>query len=133
KERMIDWFKRARTNLPTADLFINDFAILSGGGLNVDKQAYYEDTIRYIRDNGGPLTGIGFQGHFSGAATGISRMWEILQRYATAFPEAKFRITEFDHNTEDEQLQADFLRDFLTLAFSHPQMVGVQLWGFWEG
>jgi GH35 family endo-1,4-beta-xylanase len=133
KERMVDWFKRARTNLPTADLFINDFAILSGGGLNVDKQAYYEDTIRYIRDGGGPLTGIGFQGHFSGAATGIPRIWEILQRYATAFPDAKLRITEFDHNTTDEQLQADFLRDFLTLAFSHPQMVGVQLWGFWEG
>lgn len=133
QQRMIEWFQRARTNLPTAELYVNDYAILSGGGSNVAKQDAYEQTIRYIREGGGPLTGIGFQGHFSGAATGIPRMWEILQRYAAAFPDLKFRITEFDHTTDDEQLQADFLRDFLTLMISHPQMQGVQLWGFWEG
>lgn len=60
-------------------------------------------------------------------------MWSILQRYATAFPDARFRITEFDFVTEDEALQADFTRDFYTLAFSHPQMQGIQMWGFWAG
>jgi hypothetical protein len=38
----------------------------------------------------------------------------------------------FDINTDDEELQADYTRDFLTLAYSHPTVVGVQLWGFWE-
>ncbi len=133
RQRMTEWFQRARTNLPTAELYINDYAILSGGGSNVAKQDAYEETIRFIREGGGPLTGIGFQGHFSGAATGISRMWEILERYAAAFPDIKFRITEFDHTTDDEELQADFLRDFITLMVSHPKMQGVQLWGFWEG
>ena len=132
-QTMTDWFKRARLKHPTAHLYINDYGILSGGGLNVAKQDAYEATIRTIRNGGGPLGGIGFQGHFSGAATGIPRMWDILQRYATAFPDLKFRITEFDHFTDDEALQADFLRDFLTIAISHPQMQGVQLWGFWEG
>ena len=33
---------------------------------------------------------------------------------------------------EDEEMQADYTRDFLTLAYSHPTVVGVQLWGFWE-
>jgi endo-1,4-beta-xylanase len=42
------------------------------------------------------------------------------------------RFTEFDINTDDEELQADYTRDFLTLAYSHPAVVGVQLWGFWE-
>jgi hypothetical protein len=32
----------------------------------------------------------------------------------------------------DEELQADFTRDFLILSFSHPSVVGVQHWGFWE-
>ena len=132
-QHMIDWFKRARANHPTAELYINDYGILSGGGLNVAKQNAYETTTRYIRDGGGPVTGMGFQGHFSGSGTGIPRIWEILQRYATAFPDLKFRITEFDHTTDDESLQADFLRDLLTIAISHPQMQGVQLWGFWAG
>ncbi len=35
-------------------------------------------------------------------------------------------------NTDDEALQADYTRDFLILAFSHPAVVGVQVWGFWE-
>jgi endo-1,4-beta-xylanase len=41
------------------------------------------------------------------------------------------RITEFDIDTDDEQLQADYTRDFLILAYSHPSVVGVQHWGFW--
>jgi endo-1,4-beta-xylanase len=41
-------------------------------------------------------------------------------------------ITEFDYATADEELQADCLRDFLTVAFSHPAIEGVVLWGFWD-
>ena len=59
-------------------------------------------------------------------------MWEILQRYSTEFPDLDMRITEFDIVGDDEELQADFLRDFYTIAFSHPKMLGVQMWGFWE-
>jgi hypothetical protein len=32
----------------------------------------------------------------------------------------------------DDQLHADHLRDMLTMAFSHPQMTGFVIWGFWE-
>jgi hypothetical protein len=35
-------------------------------------------------------------------------------------------------NVTDEQLQADFLRDFLTVAFSHPGISSFLMWGFWE-
>ncbi len=42
-------------------------------------------------------------------------------------------MTEFDINTTDEALQADYTRDFLTAVFSHPATVGVQKWGFWAG
>lgn len=132
-EHMIDWFKRARTNHATADLYINDYAIIAGGGLNVAKQNAYAATIQYLIDGDAPITGIGFQGHFSATPTGIPRIWEILQRYAGEFPDLKFRITELDISTDDEALQANFYRDLLTVAISHPQMEGVQFWGFWEG
>ena len=35
--------------------------------------------------------------------------------------------------TDDEQMQGAYLRDFLIAMYSHPAVVGVQLWGFWEG
>ena len=41
-------------------------------------------------------------------------------------------ITEFDINSEDEQLQADYTRDFLTACFSHPAVSEIVTWGFWE-
>ena len=42
------------------------------------------------------------------------------------------RITELDIDSNDEQLQADYLRDFLTASFSHPNINGIVIWGFWE-
>ncbi len=132
-DKMAAWFKEAQNQNADAGRFINDYGILTGGGLNTTKQDAYADTIRRIKSDGGPITGMGFQGHFSGTPTGIPKVWEILQRYATDFPELDFRVTEFDMTGNDEQLQADYLRDFYTIAFSHPQMKGLQLWGFWAG
>lgn len=130
---MVDWFNAARTHHPTARLFINDYGIISGGGLNAAKQQFYEDTVQFLLDQGAPVDGMGFQGHFDASPTGIPRALAVVDRYATAFPDMVFRITEFDVDTDDEELQADYTRDFLTAMFSHPKMLGVQLWGFWEG
>ena len=41
-------------------------------------------------------------------------------------------VTEYDLQTLDDQLHADHLRDMMTLCFSHPQMTGFVIWGFWE-
>ena len=130
--RMIDWFNEAREHAPTAGLFVNDYGILSGGGLNTEKQAAYIETLKYIRDGGAPLTGVGFQGHFSGTPTGITKVYEVLEMFSAELPNLDFRITEFDITGEDSDLQTDYLRDFYTIAFSHPKMIGIQLWGFWE-
>lgn len=72
------------------------------------------------------------QGHFSSSPTGIPLVYNILERFHNAFPELDIRITEFDVTTDDEEMQADYTRDLLTIAFSHPATVGVQCWGFWE-
>ena len=34
---------------------------------------------------------------------------------------------------DDEQLQADYLRDVMIIGFSHPAMEATVMWGFWEG
>ncbi|MCF2947103.1 endo-1,4-beta-xylanase [Paraglaciecola aquimarina] len=129
---MLDWFEQARTNLPTHKLYINDYGILSGGGLNIEHQEHYKKTIQYLIDESAEINGIGLQSHFSEVLTPISKVWEILDSIHQIAPELVIRSTEFDVTTKDEQLQADYTRDFITLFFSHPATVGVQLWGFWE-
>ena len=130
---MVDWFEQARMNLPKADLYINDYSILSSRGRDTAHQQRLEDVVQYLVDQGAPITGIGFQGHFGDAPTEPTKLWEVLQRYSNAFPNLKFKVTEFDIGTEDREYQADYTRDFMTLVFSHPQMEGLQFWGFWEG
>lgn len=132
-EIMVDWFKRARANLPTAELYLNDYSILSDRGRNLGHQQHLEDTIRYLIANGAPITGLGLQGHMGEAVTEPVQLWKVLNRYAMAFPDLKIKITEFDVQTYDEEFQADYTRDFMTVMFSHPNVAGIQFWGFWEG
>lgn len=132
-EVMVDWFNEARKHLPTEGLFLNDYSILSSQGRDIKHQQDYEETIRFLQDSGAPITGMGMQGHFGETPTDIERVYEILEHFHGEFPELDIRVTEFDINTRDEALQADYTRDFLTIVFSHPATVGVQLWGFWAG
>ena len=71
-----------------------------------------------------------------------AELLETLDHYAVfGLP---LQITEFDvrfgkqgefmgPSPAEETLQADYTRDFLIAAFSHPRVVGVVMWGFWEG
>lgn len=74
---------------------------------------------------------IGLQGHFGDAVTGPETVLRILDRFAK-FGKA-IQITEFTVDTRDEQGQARYLRDFLTVVFSHPSTDAFTMWGFWEG
>ncbi len=125
-----DWFRAAKAAEGAPRLFINDYGILESGGRDVAHQDHYYKTIKALKDGGAPVEGIGMQGHFSEELTAIPRLWEILDRFATfGLP---VEVTEFDVNTYDEQLQADYTRDFLTAIFAHESTSGVLLWGFWE-
>nr|AYC81220.1 GH10 xylanase [uncultured bacterium] len=126
RDLLVECFKRARHNLPDARLALNDFGILTA--LTDDAhQAHYEQTIQYLLDNGAPLTVLGMQGHFGGTVPPPARMLKVLDRYARfGLP---IRITEFTVGTDDEQLRADFLRDALIVAYSHPAVIGFQFWG----
>ena len=128
---MVEWFKAARAADPRVKLFINDYSILAGAGLDLAHQDHYEKTIRFLIDQGAPLDGIGMQGHFGRQLTPPTRMLAILDRFAALGKEIE--VTEFDVDTTDEPLLADFTRDFYTTVFSHPAVKGILTWGFWEG
>jgi len=131
KDAMIRWFKLARQEDFGPRLFLNDYPPLDGAAVNNAHLNHFEETLRFLKASGAPLEGIGFQGHFGGGVIPPARVLSGLDRFAKlGLPIA---ITEFDVNTTDEPLQADYLRDFYTACFSHPAVSSILMWGFWEG
>ena len=117
---------RARTGLP---LFINEDQVFREGR----QQDEFYDCIKDLIARGVRPDGIGNQAHFhSSFLPGPEEMLRVSDRFAALVP--NLELTEFDVNTNgDEQLQADWLRDTLIMAYSHPAYTGVMLWVFWEG
>jgi GH35 family endo-1,4-beta-xylanase len=127
---LADAFKVAHEADPQARLFINDYGILSHGGTDTEHMDGYFRTIRELLDAKAPVQGIGMQGHFNEQLTSLPRVWEILNRFgALGLP---IEITEHDINVWDEEVMADYTRDFMTAVFAHPATSGFITWGFWE-
>ena len=129
-QEMVEWFKLAKESDPNAKLYLNDYGILSGEGLDRRHQNFMFETLKHLVDNGAMIDGIGFQGHFGSTATPPDRLLEILDRFAEF--KLPITVTEHDIDTTDEMFQAEFTRDFLTVMFSHPSVEAVLVWGFWE-
>jgi GH35 family endo-1,4-beta-xylanase len=131
RDSLKEWFRLARAADPEPTLFLNDYPPLDGAAVGNPHLNAFEQNIRFLKDGGAPIGGIGFQGHFGGSLIPPARVVSGLDRFSKfGLPIA---ITEFDVNTDDEQIQADYLRDFFTAAFSHPAVNSIILWGFWEG
>jgi len=129
-EGVVEWFVEARKHTG-AKLALNENTIVENGGITQREQEHFERMLRMLIDAKAPLDVIGIQGHFGEALTPPDRVVAILDRFAKfGLP---IHITEFDIETRDERAQGDYMRDFLTAAFSHPATEGFTQWGFWEG
>jgi GH35 family endo-1,4-beta-xylanase len=131
EHEMVSWFKDARATDPAPRLFINDYAILSGGGGTTPHRDHYEKTIAMLAEKAAPFDGIGMQGHFGTSLTGPEDMLKILDRFARF--KKTIWITEYDVVIDDSELAGRFTRDFYTTLFSHPAVGGIVMWGFWDG
>lgn len=124
---VVDWFKLAKELDPTAQLFINDYAMLNGAQSPMNIREYIE-TIEDLRSKGAPIEAVGIQGH---VGTQPRSPMQVISDLDLLIPLGlPVQITEFDINTTDEELQADYTRDFLIAVYSHPLITGVNLWGF---
>jgi len=130
-EAMADWFREARAIDPRPVLFLNDYAGLAAGGLWNEHKQHFEETVKFLQKQKAPIGGIGLQCHFGWSVTPPEKALEELDRWGKLGLEV--HLTEFDVETSDEELQADYTRDLLTLSFSHPSVTSVMIWGFWEG
>ncbi len=123
---MADWFKQTRAADPNVKLFYNDFTMFDAG----KGSDHVYDTVKGMQERGVPIDGIGEQAHFGSSPKGIPDVLAKFDKFAKlGLP---IQITEFDIDSDDAGLQADYMRDFTTAAFSHPSVMGVMQWGFWE-
>ncbi len=127
KQAMITWYKTAQQADPKPLLFVNDYPSPDTTG-HLDA---YDDTIQYLIQKGAPLGGIGLQGHVGSSPWSIPALLQTLDKLgAHGLP---VEITEYDTDIKDQELDAQFLKDFMTAVFSHPSTNAFLMWGFWDG
>lgn len=124
-----EWFKVARQTDPHAKLFINDYGMLNSRK-SPETIASYLKIVKALLAAGAPIDVMGVQGHVGRQVRNPEDVLKDLDLLAGAGLE--LQITEFDINTADEELQADYTRDFLIALYSHPSVSGFTIWGFWE-
>ncbi len=133
REIYVETFQKLAQEDPTTDLWINDYITIGQG--NTDGELYdrLKQFIQELITAGAPLDGIGFQGHIQLFPTSIYDVQTVLDDFYSSFGK-KARITEYDTDPAmDDSLAATYLRDFLTMVFSHPSTDGFLMWGFWDG
>lgn len=129
---LLDWFRQFRQADPNGRRVLNDYSIFARNGSNTAHRANYEGWVDLLKQ-GGLIEGLGEQSHYNeGNLTDIATLGTLITQYANRWS-LPVAITEFDVNTTDEQLQADYLRDYLTMTFSQPGVDQFLHWGFWAG
>jgi len=137
-------FKTAREVDPDAVLMINEVSIGPDKG--------YPELLRDLKDsNGKPLYDlIGIQSHMHDKLWSLESLWNACEGYS--YFNAPIHFTEvsilsgtpvagnFGTKTtpEGEQIQAEYVKNFYTLLFSHPSVEAILWWNFsdfqaWKG
>jgi endo-1,4-beta-xylanase len=128
-DAMAGWYKLAAQCDPAARLYLNETNVPTEPPRDSHYDALF-NLVRTLQRQGAPIGGIGMESHFGDRLTSPVDLIAIYDRFAAlGIP---IRITELDIDATDEQLQADYFRDFLTVSFSHPEINGILIWGFWE-
>ncbi len=132
EQAIVEWFEAAHKADPDAVLYLNEGGKVSRPNVKSDSHRYFQSRIKLLQDAGAPIGGVGFESHFRWGCPHPEEVYEVIDYYWNEFG-LPIQVTEFDHRVSDLQLQADWQRDFMTICFSHPAMVGFIQWGFWNG
>lgn len=128
---LFEAFERARELDPKAKRYINEYGIISGGGINTKKQDWYFNFIQEIdRETNGAIDGLGIQSHIGTDLTPPTKVIEILNRFEKLNKEIS--ISEFTIDImDDDELRAKYTRDYMIAAFSNPAVKEFLFWGFY--
>jgi len=130
-EVFFDAFINAKKLDPNAKRYINEYGILSGGGINISKQDWYFNFIKEIDSKtNGAIDGLGMQSHIGTDLTPPTKVIEILNRFSALNKE--IAISEFTIDIlDDDELRAAYTRDFMIAAFSVKAVKEYLFWGFY--
>ena len=77
---MLSGLKIAAETDPKPDLYINETRFMIDGGVNKTVQDNLYEYVEFIKNNGGKIDGLGFQGHFGETAlTSPKKLMEIFR------------------------------------------------------
>jgi len=128
EEIIYNSFQKVKLMQPNTKRFVNEFGIISNGGLDEKKQKWYFEYIKRIDQNtGGLVDGIGLQSHIGTDLTSPEHILQILDYYAQL--DKEIAISEFTLDIDDDQLREQYTRDFMIAAFSHPNVTQFVFWG----
>ncbi|MEF8853860.1 MAG: endo-1,4-beta-xylanase, partial [Haloarculaceae archaeon] len=144
KERVVEWWETAQAADTQASMGINEMNVLTryDGAVGWDDDLV--EWVGWLQDNGVAVDSIGCQSHAPVTTlTGIPDVLSRLDRFDEEF-DLPVYVSEFhvplwtegdwaDASQAKRDAQADYVRDFLTAAFSHPAVETVVVWNFWAG
>lgn len=135
-------FRIAHEEDPNAILLFNDYSIEGNGQKSDDAFTY----VKYLKDNGVPIGGIGFQSHMDisgrypadNAAKSLQNIYNNMMRYNTIgipvyISELDATVTNDNSNPSDPQklaAQADLYRGIATACYYAPNCKRIITWGF---
>ncbi len=126
----MDCFRWAADADPTASLYLNENNIIDDAA----SHGSFEDLhslLQNFRNSNTPIHGLGMQGHMTKNLTPPEKLLAIFDQFSQF--DLDLSITEYDAVGVDERIAADYMRDILIAAFSHPNMRNFVMWGFWDG
>jgi endo-1,4-beta-xylanase len=123
-----DAFRWAQAADPGAKLCYNDYAIAAWDD---GYRGQVHKRVQFLLDHGAPVTTLGDQCHMGTPLVPMDKVLAAWDEWA-AFGK-DLEVTEYDLGCRNDQVHADYTRDFMTAAFSHPKMTAFIMWGFWEG
>ncbi len=129
RETAANWFKLARAHDPAMQLTFNEYGMLNRSSSPM-MIAQVLDFTRMLKAKGAQVDIIGVQAHVGQTPRPPVAVLSDLDLLAAGGQQVQ--ITEFDFNTRDEALQADYTRDFLIALYSHKAATGFLQWGFWQ-
>lgn len=140
-------FLLARKTAPTKRLMLNESGIFGASEARNRNRDKYFDLLKTLVEKGTPVDIIGIQAHANGEWYEPANVAEQIDRYAALGK--PIQITEFSAQTFnyqdrktpqnisgnyrsgvwDAESQAEFYREFYTIAFSRPQVEAIVQWG----
>lgn len=131
-----DAFRWAREGDPGATLVLNEYFPTDSRGALIGRVQAFKTLVRERLFRAGVVPdAIGFQGHTRpGPLPWIQEALDSLAELGLPI-----HVTEFDaHPLASEEEQADYYEGFLRVAFGHPAVAAIYLWGFddrhhWKG